>query len=356
MPGYAHHTVHLQLLQLPLSPGQHRGGALLLPSVKLVGRMLGLPGNVRGHADHQRPSAGSQAQELLEAAHLRDNGTAGRAVAHANNQIARATSNEARATMSKARAMANIARTCACASCCCCCCCCWAICTRCCCWSSWSVACCTAACCWSCCCCTCCCCGCSSSLTAVVLTLEPVASALAALAPFLADPRSKLAPALLTEAHSFLKAIAPASVETASTHNKSVARATETVVRTASTCGCMLHGVVDGCCSPGCTAACGGGCGVAPAPVAPAAVVGGAAGGGYPQPMGCMGKRVTLKYPCSSSNTKRKMQYQKNRNHQKKRTKRNKSMHSKLEAHLKCVYSHSTLLPIIYRDFKGSGA
>ena len=50
----------------------------------------------------------------------------------------------------------------------------------------------------------------SSSLTAVVLA--PVASALAALAPFLADPRSKLAPALLTEAHSFLKAIAPASV------------------------------------------------------------------------------------------------------------------------------------------------
>ena len=44
------------------------------------------------------------------------------------------------------------------------------------------------------------------------LTLAPVASALAALAPFLADPRSKLAPALLTEAHSFLKAIAPASV------------------------------------------------------------------------------------------------------------------------------------------------
>ena len=82
----------------------------------------------------------------------------------------------------------------------------------------------------------------------------------------------------------------------------------ETVVRTASTCGCMLHGVVDGCCSPGCTPACGGGCGVAPAPVAPAAVVGGAAGGGYPQPTGCMGKRVTLKYPCSSSNTKRKMQ------------------------------------------------
>ena len=39
-----------------------------------------------------------------------------------------------------------------------------------------------------------------------------VASALAALAPFLADPRSKLAPALLTKAHSFLKAIAPASV------------------------------------------------------------------------------------------------------------------------------------------------
>ena len=38
--------------------------------------------------------------------------------------------------------------------------------------------------------------------------------------------------------------------ETASTHNKSVARATEPVVRTASTCGCMLHGVVDGCCSP----------------------------------------------------------------------------------------------------------
>ena len=88
------------------------------------------------------------------------------------------------------------------------CCCCWASCTRCCCWSSCSVACCTAACCWSCCCCTCCCCGCSSSLTAVVLTLAPVASALAALAPFLADPRSKLAPALLTEAHSFLKAIA----------------------------------------------------------------------------------------------------------------------------------------------------
>ena len=81
--------------------------------------------------------------------------------------------------------------------------------------------------------------------------------------------------------------------ETASTHNNSVARATETVVRTASTCRCMLHGVVDG---------------VAPAPVAPAAVVGGAAGGGYPQPTGCMGKRVTLKYPCSSSNTKRKMQ------------------------------------------------
>ena len=70
-----------------------------------------------------------------------------------------------------------------------------------------------AACCWSCCyCCTCCCCGCSSSLTAVVLTLAPVASALAALAPFVADPRSKPAPALLTEAHSFLKAIAPASV------------------------------------------------------------------------------------------------------------------------------------------------
>ena len=89
-----------------------------------------LPGNVRGHADHQRPSAGSQAQELLEAAHLRDNGTEGRAVARANNQIARATSNEACATVSKARAMANIARTCACASCCCCCCCCWAICTR----------------------------------------------------------------------------------------------------------------------------------------------------------------------------------------------------------------------------------
>ena len=129
--------------------------------------------------------------------------------------------------------------------------------------------------------------------------------------------------------------------ETASTHNKSVARATETIVRTASTCGWMLHGVVDGCCSPGCKAACGGGCGVAPAPVAPAAVVGGVAGGGYPQPTGCMGKRVTLKYPCSSSNTKRKMQSQKNRNHQKKRTKRNKSlclsMHFKLEAHLKCV-------------------
>ena len=98
---------------------------------------------------------------------------------------------------------------------------------------------------------------------------------------------------------------------------------------------------MDGCCSPGCTAACGGGCGVAPAPMAPAAVVGGAAGGGYPQPTGCMGKWVTLKYPCSSSNTKRKMQSQKNRNHQKKRTKRNKSlclsMHFKLEAHLKCV-------------------
>ena len=46
----------------------------------------------------------------------------------------------------------------------------------------------------------------------MVLTLAPVASALAALAPFLADPRSKLAPALLTEAHSFLKAIAPALV------------------------------------------------------------------------------------------------------------------------------------------------
>ena len=44
--------VQLQLLHLPLSPGQHRGGALLLPSVKLVGRMLGLPGNVRGHANH----------------------------------------------------------------------------------------------------------------------------------------------------------------------------------------------------------------------------------------------------------------------------------------------------------------
>ena len=92
-----------------------------------------------------------------------------------------------------------------------------------------------------------------------------------------------------------------------STHNKSVARATETVVREARTCGCMLHGVVDGCRSPGCTAACGGGCGVAPAAVAAAAIVGGAAGGGYPQPTGCMGKRVTLKYPCSSSNTKRKM-------------------------------------------------
>ena len=53
------------------------------------------------------------------------------------------------------------------------------------------------------------------------------------------------------------------------------------------------------------------------------------------------GKMVTLKYPCSSSNTKRKMQLQKNRNHQKKRTKRNKSpclsMHFQLEAHLKCV-------------------
>ena len=49
-------------------------------------------------------------------------------------------------------------------------------------------------------------------LTAVVLTLAPVARALAALAPFLADPQSKMAPALLTEAHLFLKAIAPASV------------------------------------------------------------------------------------------------------------------------------------------------
>ena len=104
------------------------------------------------------------------------------------------------------------------------------------------------------------------------------------------------------------KDVRSAHNETASTHNKSVARATETVVRTASTCGCMLHSVVEGCCSPGCTAACGGGCGVAPALVAPAAVVGGAAGGGYPQPTGCMGKRVTLKYPCSGSNTKRKMQ------------------------------------------------
>ena len=46
----------------------------------------------------------------------------------------------------------------------------------------------------------------------VVLTLAPVASALAALAPFLADPRSILAPAPHTEADSFLKAIAPASV------------------------------------------------------------------------------------------------------------------------------------------------
>ena len=53
---------------------------------------------------------------------------------------------------------------------------------------------------------------CSSSLTAVVLTLALVASAVAALAPFLADPRSKLAPALLTEGHSFLKAFAPASL------------------------------------------------------------------------------------------------------------------------------------------------
>ena len=168
--------------------GQILAVTLLLPSVKPVCRMLGLPDNVRGHADHQRPSPGSQAQELLEAAHLCENRRDGGAVARANTQIARATANEARATMSKARAMANIARTCACACCCCCCCCCWAICTRCCCWSSCSVACCTAACCWSCCCCTCCCCGCSSSLTAVVLTLAPVASALAALAPFFADP------------------------------------------------------------------------------------------------------------------------------------------------------------------------
>ena len=104
-----------------------------------------------------------------------------------------------------------------------------------------------------------------------------------------------------------IKDVRSAHNETASTHNKSVARAMETVARTASTCGCMLHSVVDGGCSPGCTAACGGGCGVAPAPVAPAAVVGGAAGGGDPQPTGCMDKRVTLKYPCSSSNTKRKM-------------------------------------------------
>ena len=162
-------NTHVPLCVYMKSKGNDKKCRSLLPSVKPVGRMLGLPGNVRGHADHQRPSAGSQAQELLEAAHLRDNGTEGRAVARANNQIARATTNEARATMSKARAMANIARTCACASCCCCCCCCWAICTRCCCWSSCSVACCTAACCWSCCCCTCCCCGCSSSLTAVVL-------------------------------------------------------------------------------------------------------------------------------------------------------------------------------------------
>ena len=177
-------SVHLQLLHLPLSPGRHRGRALLLPSVKLVGRMLGLPGNVRGHADHQRPSAGSQSQELLEAAHLRENRTDGGAVARAKCEIARATANEARATMSAARAMANVARTCCC-RCCGLCSCCWAI---------------------------CCCCGCSSSLTAVVSILAPVPSALAALAPFLADPRSKMASALLTEGHSFLKAIAPASV------------------------------------------------------------------------------------------------------------------------------------------------
>ena len=54
-----------------------------------------------------------------------------------------------------------------------------------------------------------------------------------------------------------------------------------------------------------------------------------------------MGKKVTLKYPCSSSNTKRKMQYQKNQKHQKNGQKRNKSlclsMHLQLEAHLKWV-------------------
>ena len=130
--------------------------------------------------------------------------------------------------------------------------------------------------------------------------------------------------------------------ETGSTHNKSVARATETVVRTTRTCGWMLHGVgLDGCCSPGCTVACGGGCGVAPAAVAAAAVVGGAAGGGYPKPTGCMGKRVTLKYPCSAVIQKGKCRNKKIENAKKNGEKSNKplclSMHLQLEAHLKCV-------------------
>ena len=68
-----------------------------------------------------------------------------------------------------------------------------------------------------------------------------------------------------------------------STHNKSVARATETVVRTARNLWLHAPRRRRSCCSPGCTAACGGGGGAAAAGVAAVAVVGGAAGGGYPQ-------------------------------------------------------------------------
>ena len=75
---------------------------------------------------------------------------------------------------------------------------------------------------------------------------------------------------------------------------------------------------------------------------------------------GCMGKRVTLKYyPCSSSNTKRKMPFQKNRKRQKKRREKQQisvSVNAFAIGGTFEVRSHSMLLLIVYRDFKGSGA
>ena len=77
------------------------------------------------------------------------------------------------------------------------------------------------------------------------------------------------------------------------------------------------------------------------------------------QPTGCMGKRVTLKYPCSSSNPKRENAVTKKSKSPKKTDEKEQLSVSNNAFQIGGTFevrSHSTLLPIIYRDFKGSGA